>query len=209
MIDFGFSRQRGFLGFSLMEIVIAVGGIALLLGAVYALLHFIDATWATSAGVSKGKAEESALYARRDNEALRAALAAKTAAEARVAALEAQNAADVTAAATTYQKGLKDGKANVDAAVARVHAGYRLRDPGVRAGCAPDGPRDSASQAVAGLSGRDGAAGSELSQSAAGVLSETASEFLVRLVGEADEVAKQLHAAQQIIIADRKVCGVN
>lgn len=80
-------------------------------------------------------------------------------------------------------------------------ANVRLRDPGavtVRPGGCSSG------ETAAGAGERDGGAGSELHGPAAGVLSGEASEFLVRLSSEADEVARQLAQCQAVVRSDRR-----
>ena len=56
----------------------------------------------------------------------------------------------------------------------------------------------------AGAGRRDGGASGELPAAPAGLLSGEASEFLVNLAADADDVARQLAACQQVIINDRK-----
>lgn len=162
--------------------------------ALYFVFEFVDAHWETSAGVLKGTTDTTALYAKRDNDALRAAIEAKRKAEARVAELEREAADRVTTADADYQRGLKDGQAKVDAAVERVHAGYRLRDPG-GSSCPAAGLGGQV--AAAGDPGRrDGQAGADVPAAAGCTLSAGASEFLIRLAGEADDVTRQLNVCQ-------------
>ena len=68
----------------------------------------------------------------------------------------------------------------------------RMRDPGVRPG--QDGGHAPAGITISTSAGNE-TCGSELSR--------TASEFLLQLTGEADEVATQLQACQKILVADR------
>ena len=186
-------RQRGFLIGAALQYII---GAVVILGLIGSIIWWADRNIATSAGVKKGEANKEAEYAKRDAKALREAIAAKDKAEKEKAAAEKLNADLVAAASTDYQKGLSDGKKNVAVAIARVHAGYGLRDPGRSAepaecpasGSAPPGP---------GTSGRDGAKGAKLSDQSA--------TFLLSLAGEADEVVRQLTACQGVVSADRRV----
>lgn len=179
--------QRGNIYVVILLVIVAAG-------ALYLLFGFVDKHWETAAGITKGTNDTTALYAKRDNQALRQAIADKQKAEARVAALEAEAAGKISSADADYQKGLQDGKAKVDAAVARLHAGYRLRDPGGTAGAAV---KAGGAIAAAGDPGkRDGAAGADVPAATGCSLSEGKSEFLVRLAGEADDVAKQLKSCQ-------------
>ncbi len=190
-------RQRGY---TLVELGIMLVLVIAACGAIYALFEFVDAHWETSAGVAKGTNDTTAKYAKRDNDALRAAISAKEKAEARVAALEAEAAGKVTAADAAYQKGLKDGKKELDAAVERVRAGYRLRDPGGSSG--PSLRLGPAKGAAAGDPGkRDGGAQADVPAATGCTLSAGASEFLIRFAGEADDVTRQLNACQATVKA--------
>lgn len=179
-------------GFGLLAYLIAAAAV---LGALYALVQFVDASWETSAGVAKGKADQDAEYARRDNQALRDAIHARERMQQEKEAIEQRNAALVGAASTAYQEGLSHGKKDVDDAVRRVHAGYRLRDPG-RTAAAAECAAGAAAAPDAGAGRRDGEAGAELSAAA--------SEFLLRIAGEADDVVRQLTACQAVVAADRE-----
>lgn len=192
-------RQRGF---ATILLYLAAG--AAVLGALYAIYSAIDSSWASTAGVDKGKAEIRAEFSVRDAAALAEAHAEKDRAIRDKEAAERKSLEAVTAASTNYQKGLTDGKKTVDAAVARARAGFRLRDPGRTAGPA-ECPADRGAPAGAAPAGRDGAAGTELPGTASVVLSAEASEFLIRLAGEADDVVRQLNACQGVIMADRGI----
>ena len=185
-------RQKGF---SLLVYAIAA---AAALAMLYALVSFVDKSWETSAGVERGRSEAFAEVAKRDNKALEDVIVKQRAAESRVAELEAKNAVNVAKASTAYQKGLQNGKAELDSAVARVHAGYRLRDPG-SSGSAANCPGDAPSAPSTATARRDGEAGT--------YLSSEASSFLLKLAGEADDTVRQLIACQAVVIADRETAS--
>lgn len=105
-----------------------------------------------------------------------------------------QDAADALAVISTqYQKDLNHVKTEKDRVIAALRGGaFRLRIPVAASLSAYGG---SAAEAAAPACGRDGGARAELSIEA--------SEFLVGLASEADEVAKQLGACQAAINADR------
>lgn len=153
------------------------------------------------AGYDRGVKDTKSEYALRDNEQLKAALAAQSAAEKRANEAEAKAAAAQTLATTNYQKGVKDGTDKTNARLAAVDAGtLRLRDPaGKTTSCAALGDSVGKTQAAAPASGSDGQTGSELSGAA--------SQFLLRLTGEADQLARQLALAQDVIISDRVLCN--
>ena len=152
-------------------------------------------------GYDRGVAETTGAFQKRDNAQLQAALAAKTAAEDRAAQLEAVAATAQSNATKAYSKGVKDGQAKTATLVAAARAGaLQLRDPGNQTGACPTGGGQTGEgQAAGSPSGGDGAQGA--------VLSGSASQFLLELTGEADEVAKQLAAAQAVIISDRELCN--
>lgn len=141
------------------------------------------------------KAERSA-WQERENAAL-------TAANTRIATLEeqariserdhAQAMADTSA---QYQKELSDERATKDRVIADLRRGaLRLRIPTTDHAA---GGSSAAAHGTASLGG-DGEARCELSVSA--------SEFLVGLANEADEIVRQLAACQAVIAADRKLQG--
>ncbi len=185
-------REGGFVVPALVWQVLpyVLGAIAL-----WGAYAYVDRSWETKAGISKGKQLQDQVYAKRDNEALKKALAEQERLRKAKEAAETESARLTGIASANYQKGLTDGKAEVDTAVARVRAGQRLRDPG-RTVIATDCPGAAVPQAGTGASGRDGQAGAELSAAA--------SEFLLRLAGEADDRVKQLTACQAIVAGDRR-----
>ena len=178
-------NQRGFGYVELGAALAALAMIACIVWWVRGYLKEVDL-----AGYNRAVGE----YARRDNEALRTAIATRDRLQREKDALEAKNAQLVTAASANYQKGLTDGKAELDAALARARGGQRLRDAGAR--CPAVGDRDATGAARAGAGGRDGPQGADLSDAAA--------EFLLRLAGEADDVVRQLAACQAVVRADRE-----
>lgn len=93
-----------------------------------------------------------------------------------------------------YQGELRDAKKRHDDDLAAVRdGGLRLRDNYAAAVC-PDTGR--VSETGTGASGHHAAGGTELSREA--------TEFLLGLANEADQVARQLSACQAVIRADRK-----
>ncbi|MRD73317.1 hypothetical protein HCX48_00365 [Rhodocyclus tenuis] len=142
------------------------------------------------------KAERSA-WQGRENTALIKANSRIKELEERARAQEREHAQDMAAASATYQEDLKHEKAAKDRAVADLRSGaLRLRDPFVAA-CPDAAAGGGAGPAGAGSGGGDGEARAELSVEA--------SEFLVSLASEADEVVHQLTACQSVVEADRKI----
>ncbi|HEX7116256.1 MAG TPA: lysis system i-spanin subunit Rz [Steroidobacter sp.] len=146
------------------------------------------------AGYERGVSEERAKWVARESEELAAAnaLIEKLQREARAA--EQAHAKELAAISKRYQENLRNVEKARDAHIAALRAGaLRLRDPEAPACESACGGGVSEASAAAG--GRNGPAGGELSAEA--------SEFLLRLTAEADEVARQLQACQEIIRSDR------
>lgn len=106
---------------------------------------------------------------------------------------EHRHAEHLAAVSTKYQEDLKHAKAEKE----RVITGLRLGDIRLRITVARTfaSGGNSTAAALACTTGHDGEARCELSPAAA--------EFLVRFASECDETARQLSAAQAIIIQDR------
>lgn len=107
-----------------------------------------------------------------------------------------QDAADaIVVISKNYQEDLKHVKADKDRVIAGLRGGaFRLRIPVA----APVPTLGSAAAEVAAATGRRDA-------EARAELSVEASEFLVGLASESDEVVKQLGRCQDIIKADRRI----
>lgn len=97
---------------------------------------------------------------------------------------------------TAYLQGQKDAQANTDRTIADLRAGnIRLRNELASAQCAIDGVSTIASGA-----GQRHAACS-------GGLREEHARFLIHFADRADQVARQLQAAQEVIVNDRLICA--
>ncbi len=106
--------------------------------------------------------------------------------------VEHRVAASDAAASTDYQKGLEDGKTQLQGALDRLGAALRLRDQQLAAARA-----GNLSTAAAGPGRRDASAPADF-LAAHGADAE-------RLAAEADEVTRQLTACQVILANDRAV----
>lgn len=101
---------------------------------------------------------------------------------------------ELFAIADKYQKELSDAKTKHQRDIAAVESGaLRLLDPARREGTA--GNRGTETSSTTGRS--NGGAHAELSREAA--------SFLFGLTSEADQVAIQLKACQQVILTDRSM----
>ena len=146
-----------------------------------------------SKGYSAGKAETVSAYAKRDNEALAKALADVERLQNEARALEAKHAQAQSAISENYEKELQNAQTQKDRDIAAARAGRLvLRIP---ATCPPASDSSQAGSAPAGPSGRDDRATSELSREI--------SANLLSLANDADQVALQLKACQDIVRADR------
>lgn len=113
-------------------------------------------------------------------------------------ALERQGAQDLNKTSIDLQEKLKNEKAKNDYYVAGVRNGtIILRQPVTRSEKAGG---SISSEVIASASGRDGETGAELSR-------ETA-EFLLGESERANQIVQQLTACQDVIVKDRKLCGV-
>ena len=144
---------------------------------------------------SDGATTERTMWVERENAELVAANAKIVQLNAAARAQEVRHAESLAAISTGHQQEIKNAQAQANADRAAVRAGglrlYDVAAPGLRA-C---GSLSGAPGATAG--GRDGPKGGELSGAAA--------EFLLELVNDADAVARQLAACQQVVRADREV----
>jgi Tfp pilus assembly protein PilE len=192
------TKQRGY---TLVELLIwaaiYAAAAAAVVGAFWMAINWVSNTWETKAGIRKGAFDKNAEYVARDAQAALAATKAKEQHDAAIDAAEAKARSAQSDAATAYEKGKKDGKDEATRIRDRVRSGALvLRDPGAKP-CPADVTRQDGASAGAG-SGVDGRARAELPATDTGqVLSPETAEWLVDLGNEADEVVKQLRAAQK------------
>ena len=107
---------------------------------------------------------------------------------------ERRHAIDQASISIQYQQELNNAKLKTDTLVTQLHAGaFRLRDPYAASVQPCSG---ATGKTATGTSGRDGSQGVELSG--------PASEFLLNLTGDADQVTQQLTACQAVIKSDRQ-----
>lgn len=108
---------------------------------------------------------------------------------------EHDHAAALSAVSSDYERKLSDAnkQRSVDAAALRAGT-LRLRDPNPTGLSACGG---LGAQVGTSPGGRDGAQGGELSEAAAG--------FLLDLASDADDVARQLAACQEVVVKDREL----
>jgi len=146
-----------------------------------------------------GKVTERAVWQIRENDEIRMANSKIRSLEEGARKAEQDKAIALATISTDYERKLSDANKQRAADAAAVRAGsLRLRDPsatGLRA-CG-----SIATETATGTSQRDGGT--------AGELSGAASEFLLDLANEADDVARQLAACQQVVIEDREVRDVS
>lgn len=148
-------------------------------------------------GYDRGKTETESTYAKRDNQALQAALARVKKLQDEKAAAERAHEDRLAAIAADHKKEMANANRQRDRDVAAVRDGFRLRDPG--AGRAAQCPGGAGTAPAAAAGQRDGGAPGELSAEASG--------FLFGLANDADEVARQLGAAQKVILEQIRTCN--
>jgi hypothetical protein len=131
----------------------------------------------------------------RENGELRTANATIKALQEKARKSEHDHAAALATVSTDYERKLGDANKQRAADAAALRAGtLRLRDPsptGLRS-CGSLGAKIGTSPGE-----RDGAQGGELSDAAAG--------FLLDLASDADDVARQLAACQEVVVKDREL----
>lgn len=127
----------------------------------------------------------------RDAEWRKAESDAITAARNAAKEIEARHVKDLADLGAIYEREMLSANKQVDARIASVHAGYRLR---VTSGCTSAG---NDSKAATAPTGSDGAAGAQF-------LGEADSAFLTGEAKRADDIVRQLHLCQATVISDRK-----
>ena len=169
----------------------------LLVWLIFAAIIGLAMYWGANRLIETGKTRQRLEQAQTENAAMAAANDRIVKLQSEVRQKEAVYAAAVNAIQTKFVKDLQHEKARHDSTVAALRSGaLRLRIP---VAC-PDGAGGSGTAAPGpGTVGRDGETRAELSVQA--------SEFLVGLASEADEVVHQLTACQAVVIADRKQQG--
>lgn len=184
-------RQKGTTALLYLGGVIALAAIGA--GVFFGAKSYIDGV--DTKAFNRGMSEAEAAYVKRDNEALAAATKHIKDLQAKVRASEARAAADVATIDNKYQEELTNARHKAERDVADARSGaLKLRDrwrSEARA-CAANSDR-SADASTTGASGSNNEkAGTELSREA--------TEFLLREANRADEITKQLGAAQELIL---------
>lgn len=189
-------RQRGIADgwLYLIGVVVVLGLIYGIFQAVTGYLEDVDAN-----GYKRGVKETKADYAERDNEALRKAAARIKELEDQARAQERAHAKELARIEAQRAKEKADAQKQQDNDRAAIDSGaLELHDPDAAACPAPGGGGAQASVG-AGAGVRDAKAGRKLSPAAARVL--------LALANEADDVARQLASAQQVIEEQIRTCN--
>ena len=151
--------------------------------------HWMVGKWQRADGFN----EASAQFLERDNKALRLANEKIVQLETKLREAEAAKQNIVNKAVVEQEKQRNELKNDTEKRIADLRARLlRMRDPGAGK------PADSLQTATA--------TGDTIGSCSAGgsaELSAEASEFLLRLTGEADEVASKLQLCQRVLVADR------
>ena len=184
----------------LLKALAVILALTALLGALYGLYRGVD-----GAGYRRGVAETEAVWQAREARQ-NASYAAEIKRLGEQAAAATQRGVTATAAAVRKLNLEKaDAIARKDMDLAALRAGSLvLVDPGGAARCEAGG---SATGAVAAdPAGGQPAAGGELPQPRASVLSAEAAGFILSEAARADAIVAQLAAAQALLVSDREVC---
>ena len=171
-----------------------LAGMAICVVVVRALLAYGDHEY------TSGQQAERSAWLTKENTALSRAISRIKELEEQARAAEAKHGQAMASISAQYQKDLKNERLAKDRAIDAVRRGeLRLYDPGTRATGDSGSGGGQACSTDASAIGRDGATRSQLS--------ESASEFLLALAGEADEVVRQLTACQAVVKADHQMKG--
>ena len=190
-------NQRGIADLWLVAIAAIV-----LLGLVYGISHawisYVDGIDAK--GYARGVKETETKFVERDNAKLAAANKRIEELTAQVHAQEEEGQRKQDLIAQQREKDRQNAQAVHDRDVAAALNGtLGLRFPGKNTGSAARSNPDPGTKAGTAAGGGDGAATCELSRQA--------NADLYALVDDADDVAKQLASAQQVIVQDRLTCN--
>ena len=190
------NRQSGVIAGGYIWLAGGIAAIAALTGLVVAGNKY--AASLDAKGYSRGVAETTAAFQKRDNAQLQAVVAAQKVAEVRAAAAEDVASQAQETARSAYSKGIASGKAQTARLIA---ASTRLRDPGASPGTCPAGSGPIGAPEVAagpaGDSGHDGGGG----------LSDQATQFLLSEADRANAVVLKLNDARARILSDLTVCN--
>jgi hypothetical protein len=163
---------------------------------------FAVGVWQHKAGVTAERVQ----WQERETTALLAANQEITRLNAEARKNEADHAARLAAISTRYQEELTHAKAQRDRDIAAARAGARRLQFAAAGACADASARPEAGPAA----GRcDGEARSQLRDAAGGdilALPGDISASLYTLAHDADDLARQLMAAQAVILEDRALC---
>ncbi|NNM68932.1 MAG: hypothetical protein HKM00_03000 [Gallionella sp.] len=168
-----------------MNSYIIIGGLLLWIASLIGV-----GSWQNDAGHTA----ERVVWQAKDNQELTAANAEILSLEEAARAAQQQHIQSLADIATQFEKEKQDAQIKANTRLAQYRAGaFRLRDPSAVSArtCG-----NQTGQIATSTGGSDGGSPGELSGSA--------SEFLLGLTGEADEVVRQLSACQAVVIEDRK-----
>ena len=148
-----------------------------------------------------GEASVTATWQARETKEQQAAAAQFKSLSDAARAAEQKYTNEMATLASNYERKLSDANKQRISDLAALRAGtLRLRDPGTsHVSTCPS----STAQAGTSPGRSDGSTPSQLQATANGLLSTDASQFLINFAADADDVARQLAACQQVIEQDR------
>lgn len=193
-------RQRG----AIARVWLYLAGALLVLGAIWGIAATVSGYLSSvrAEAAKAGRDECDAAYKLRDNAQLREAMDRVKTLEDAARATEREHAAALTEITAKLAKEKAHGRAAEKRILADIASGkLRVRASAFYAGACP---ADSGGSA-AGAPGA-GAGGSDAPEACD--LSAAARSDLLAVGRDADDTARQLAAAQAVIVEDRRVCGV-
>ena len=173
----------------LIGLVVVLG---LLAGLAFTVKSYLDGV--DKKGYDRGKQETEAIYAKRDNDALKAANARIQALQTEARAIEAMHAKQVMAINDKYQKDKSDEIVKRDRVIAGLRDGTTRLYVQLAPGRAAPSTGSPVPEAGACRGGTDGTG-------ATGILGQADSAFLVTEAGEADRITIKLTGVQAALKA--------
>lgn len=191
-------RQRGFTMTAIMWVLAVIALLGAIAGAIATFNHWESGI--DKRGYERGKKEVGEAYTQRDNAALMKANARINELQNKLRSQEHQFMVDMNKIVADHAKEKADAKRRYDADIVAVRNGtLKLRDRNATTRSATVCGGSATAQAGTARPGDNGEAGAELSAEAA--------EFLLGLANDADDTARQLGKAQELILLQYRTCS--
>ena len=194
------NKQRGVIATGYLILAGALALLAMLWGLTHAVTSYLGSVRAEAEQAGKDTCD--AAYKARDNAALKVALDRVKALEEQARLQEAQNAKDMEATRLTLAKEIQNGKTTEKRVIADIASGKLWVRTSAFQG------RDCSTSSGGSTKGEVGKPSTGDNGSSTCKLSPETEGRVLAIGTDADNVAKQLTAAQQVILSDRVLCNV-